>query len=151
QMLAEQLVEEHVAIRREVRPVPPEPVAALGGVRFAQRAVALLRRERREFFLEKAARVAEQIPRAVFLVLADPDVEVAGNPRTAVELVQCFLRRMALEVILDGATAELDAAFFQPAVKLAQEGLATVLECLPRVLAVEHDGDESAVARDVCG
>ena len=48
----------------------------------------------RDAVLEKLARFAEQIPRPIFFVLADPDVEVAANPRAGVQRGDFFVRRM---------------------------------------------------------
>ena len=82
EVLAEELVEERVVLGRKIRAIPPKPVAALRRVDLAQSGVALRGRERAgvDLALEKLARLAEQIPAAVFLLLADPDVEVARNP-----------------------------------------------------------------------
>src|SRR2546429_1882226 len=48
--------------------------------------------------LEKIAHVAEQIPRAVLFVLADPDIEVTRNPRARVERRERLRGRLALEI-----------------------------------------------------
>ena len=54
-------------------------------------------------------------------------------------------------MILDGRAAQQVAAIGKSAIQLAQESLATVLERLPCVLAVEDDRDEPRVAADVLG
>src|SRR5207244_3802258 len=97
---------EDIAFRREVRAVPPEPVASLRRVDFTQRRFALLPGKGRQLSLEKIARFAEQVPRAVFLLVADPDVEVAADPRARVERFHRTFRRAAPEVVLDGATLQ---------------------------------------------
>ena len=149
QVLPEQFIEEDIAVGREVRPIPPEPVAALGGVDLHERGIALRGRERRQFALEKTPRDAKQIPAAIFLILADPDVEVTVNPRAGPELGQRIAGRAALEMILDRRAAHEIAAIGKTAIQLAQEGLAAVLESLPCVLTVEDDRDEPRVAADV--
>src|SRR5207249_360121 len=107
-MLSKQLVEQVIVLRREIRAIPPEPVASLGGVDFAQRLVLLLDAERAgvDLLLQKTARIAEQIPRAVFLLLADPDVEVRANPRAGVQCRDMPPRRAAVEIILDRAARQ---------------------------------------------
>ena len=149
-MQAKEVVEERVVVRGEIRAVPPEPVAALGGVDFAQRGGAHVGRELAavDFPLQKGARFAEQIPRAVFLLLADPDVEVAADPRAGVQGGELVPRRMLPEILLDGAARQPPRLGLDAAVERAEKALAAVGESLPRVLAVEDERDEAGLRRD---
>src|SRR5579862_5303494 len=108
QVLPEKLVEEDVVLAAEVRPVPPEPVASFGGVDFAHRGSMAFRVERAgvDLPLKEGARFAQEVPGAVFLVLADPDVEVAPDPGTGVEGRNLAPGRMPPEMIFYGATVQ---------------------------------------------
>src|SRR5271170_2915431 len=103
QMEPEELIEEEVGVDREVGAVPPEPVAAFRSVNFPPRRLgAFLRDEAlRDALGEKMARFLQPLPRLVFLRVADPDVEVAANPRAGMEVARLDARRVAVEVIAD--------------------------------------------------
>ncbi len=85
-------------------------------------------RERAGFdlLLEKGARLAEQVPRTVFLVFADPDVEVAPDPGTGVQGGELLAGRMMPQVILDGATVQAAAVVLDAGVDRAQKSLAAI-------------------------
>ena len=153
QVLAEELVEEQVVVRGEIAPVPPEPIAPLGRVDLAQRVVVLLRRERAalDLLLEKGARLAEQLPRAVFLRVADPDIEVAPDPRAGVQRGDLARRRVMPEVILDRARMQQLRLRFDAAVERAQKALAAIGKGLPRVLAIEDQRHHAGILRDDLG
>ena len=97
-MLPEQLVKENVVLRRKIVTKPPEPIAPFRVENLAHRRAALWlsQRARIDLALQKCARLSEQIPRAVFFVVTDPDIKVAADPRTRVQRRDLFLRRIRM-------------------------------------------------------
>ena len=153
EVLAEEGVEEGVVFGGKIRPIPPEPIAPLRGVDFAERLALLGGGERAglDALLQERAGGAEQIPGAVFLRLADPDIEVAADPRTGVEGGEAAHRRVFAEVAVEGATAQPHGIGGNAAVERTQERFAAVGKVFPRIFAVEDDGDEPLARRDVVG
>ena len=143
-MLPEQIIEQHIAFGGEIRSVPPEPIAALGGVDFTQRGFARPGVECGQFLFEIRAGLAEQVPSAVFLLIANPYVEVAANPRSAVQRRDGALRRAAVQVVFNRATAE-PRIVLKSTIQIPQERLAAIAELLPAILAVEDDGNQTGV------
>src|SRR5205823_320904 len=97
QVLPKKIVEEDIALRREIRAVPPEPIASFRRVDFAERRFLLRGRKRWQLAFEKIARLTEESPRAVLFLIAYPDVEVAADPRAGVQCCHRALWRPALE------------------------------------------------------
>ena len=88
QVPAEQVVELEVVLGRVVVAVPPEPVAALGDqqllARPDERGVVGGRPRR----IERLPRLGELAPGPVVVGVADPDVEVAVDPRAREDAVR---------------------------------------------------------------
>src|SRR5581483_3247459 len=103
--------------------IPPKPVTALRSVNFEKRLplLRLIKHAGVDLPLQKRTCFAEQIPRAIFFVLANPDIEVARNPRAGVERGELTLRRIALKIVLNCATRQPFAFLFNAAVKSAQK------------------------------
>src|SRR5690349_19890589 len=122
-MLAEERIEKEVILSREIGAIPPEPVAALCGVDFAQGGSVLRGGEGAgvDLLLEEGTRGAEQIPGAVFFLFANPDVEVAADPGAGMQGGELLLRRMVAQVILNSAAMEAGAVAFDAPVEPAQE------------------------------
>ncbi len=147
-----QLIEELVVVGAEIRPIPPKPVAPFRRVYLHPRALFLIGRQLAglDFFLEEKARLAEQLPRAILLLLTDPDVEVAADPRAGVERGHLPDGRVMREIILDRAAVEPRGIGLDAAIQRAQKRLAAVAECLPRILAVENERDDAAGGDEAC-
>src|SRR4051812_9207410 len=149
QVLPEETVEEEVVVGGEIRAVPPEPVAAFRSVDLAKGSASLLSRERAgvHSLLEESASIAEQVPRAVLFLFADPDIEVAPDPGARMQGGDALLRRMMAEVVLDGAGVQLFLLRFDPAVQFPEESFAAVGERFPRILAIEDEWDDPCIER----
>src|SRR2546430_2740774 len=87
EVLAEELVEECVVLGREIGAIPPKPIAAFCGVNVAECSKLLVLRDCAgvDLLLQKGARLTEEIPRAIFFIVSDPDIEVAPDPRAGVQ------------------------------------------------------------------
>ncbi len=152
EMEAEEFVEEEVGVDGEIGAVPPEPVAALGGVDFPPGCLGAFGRDVAlgEALDEEMARFLQPLPALVFLGVADPDVEVAADPRAGMEIAGLDLGGMRVEVIADARQVFSSGVSSQRAVEGGEEGLAAIGEGLPGVLAVENQrGDAAAVGRDL--
>src|ERR1700683_251156 len=101
----EELVEKEVGINGEVGAVPPEPVAALGGVDFPP---GLLRGFLRDIPLgdaldQEVAGFLQPFPALIFLGIADPDIEITPDPRAGMQVAGLNLGGMRVEVIAKAA------------------------------------------------
>src|SRR5262245_43806252 len=122
---------------------PPEPVAAFGDEQLAPGLGQL--------FLGLASfgnsgqqvlpRLVHQIPRAIALVMADPDAEVVLDPTAREEMSDLVGRGMWVQIISDARRAELWVAG-DACIQLPQELDAATGVVLPAVFAVEHDADQ---------
>ena len=152
-MLAEKLVKKRVVVGGKVRSIPPEPVASLRSVNFAQRGLLLCIVEGSDIdlLLEKGARLPEQIPGAILLRFADPDIEVAADPRAGMQGVEAAHRWLFAEIIREGNTAQPHGIGGDAAIERPQKRFPAVGKVFPGVFAVEDDGDEPLACGDVLG
>ena len=79
-MRSEQPVEFRLEVRLEIIAVPPEPVAALGGVEFVPCRSRAVRRKSRCDGCKARSGVAQDIPASIVLLMADPDFIVGIDP-----------------------------------------------------------------------
>jgi hypothetical protein len=91
---------------------------------------------------EEMAGFLEPLPGLVFLGVADPDIEVAADPRAGMEVGGFGLGGVGIEVIADAAGLELGGGL-ERAIEGGEEAFAAVGEGFPGVLAVEDEGGDS--------
>src|SRR5918999_5160475 len=127
--------------------VPPEPIAALGDQDFLTRARESCRRETWRGRLQRAARLSELTPRAVVVVVADPDVEVAVDPRTGEYRRQAIRSVCAGLAHRDGSQVRMRG---QTRIERAEEWPALAWVVLPGVLAVQNHRDRRLLASRSC-
>ena len=152
EMEPEELVEEEVGIDGEIGAVPPEPVAAFGGVDFPPGFLGAFGRDGvlREMLDEKVAGLLQPFPGLVFLGIADPDVKIAADPGTGVKVAGLDLRRVRVEVIAETRGFQF-GRFGQGAVEGGEKRFAAVGEGFPGVFAVEREGGDAAIGRGDLG
>ena len=106
QMAPEELVELEVVVGRVVVAVPPEPVAALGNQQLLEGLLPVCRVRSRRDASEHLPGVAELPPAAEVVAVADPDEEVAVDPRAGKDAVLSVrLGRAAASLIVTGRSS----------------------------------------------
>jgi hypothetical protein len=64
----------------KVVPIPPEPIAAFGGIEFVPGGLRALRGECGRNFCETGSSLTHQIPSPIVFLMADPDLIVLIDP-----------------------------------------------------------------------
>ena len=64
----------------KVVPIPPEPIAAFGGIEFVPGGLRAIRGERGSDFSEMGSRVTYQVPSSIVFLVANPDLVVLIDP-----------------------------------------------------------------------
>ena len=91
---------------------------------------------------QEVARFLEPFPTLVFLGVADPDVEIAADPRAGMKMRDFGLGGMGVEIIAEAAGFE-SGRLGQRLVEGSEERLAAVWEGFPGVFAVEDQRDNA--------
>ena len=132
-------VELRVVRRGVAFPVPPEPIAPLGG----EDGVA---RGRSRFGdAERRARLGEKLPRAVLVRIADPCRQVGADPRAGADGGEMYGRGPLGEDRREGTGLDR-LRHLDPTVQLVEEVRAASGVVLPGVLAVQDHGDDALFA-----
>jgi len=129
--------------------IPPVPVGAFGDEKFLVGELAHFPGEAFAFgcveeLLVGLAGVEEEIPGAVVLFGADPDIEVGVDPGTGMDAGE-FGGGEAVEGFGNGDGGE-GGILGDALVEVAEEGASVAIEVFPGVFAVEDDGDEGVLA-----
>src|SRR5262245_43952905 len=85
----------------EIFPIPPEPIAAFGGIEFIPGCLYAIRGKSGSDFGETRSRVTDQIPPPIVLLVADPDLVVLVDPGTGMEVADSSCRRRSFERVRD--------------------------------------------------
>ena len=82
EMRTKEPVEFRFEIGIEIIAVPPEPVAAFGGVQFMPGRPRAIRWKSRRDFHKSRAGVTEKIPSAIVFLVSDPNLVIGIDPGT---------------------------------------------------------------------
>src|SRR5262245_52166030 len=127
-MPPEQIVELEIVRRRVIVAVPPAPVAAFRDQDLLPCARQV--RGRARGFLERGPGVRELTPRALVVLMADPDVEISIDPRPRKDVRQ--LPRCSRARLGDSDAAELGMCG-QASVERSEERTTAACKVLPGV------------------
>src|SRR6185295_1976614 len=138
----------------EVVPIPPEPIAAFGGIEFVPGGLRAIRGKRGSDFGEMGSGVTDEVPSPIIFLVADPDLIVLIDPRTGVKVADAMRDRRGLERLGDrcgrgASVVVIERAGRAGLVEKREKLFATLVVMFPWIFPVKDNGDGDLFLRRV--